>query len=88
MSPVVVSSPKSERIMASTYTRPGKAMIIVLNDTDNDEVIELNIDMAKTVPGKARITAKDGYSNENITIANNVIKISVPNREFRIIILE
>jgi hypothetical protein len=87
-SPVTVAQPQSKLIMASTYTRPGKAMIIVLNDTDKDEIIELKLDKARVVPGNPTLTAKDATADKALEIKNSILKVSVPNREFRIIILK
>ncbi len=85
--PVKVRNLKTDRVMCSTYTRPGKAMVIVMNDTDGDDAFTLQINRTAFTRANS-ISATDAYTSERLPVTNATVNLKVTNRGFRILILQ
>jgi hypothetical protein len=89
--PVVITKPISDRLMLSTYLREGKALIVILNDTDKKEdIIVKIIDAGKINKAKKdTLIASDAFdSSIKYTIANEELNVTLLPRELKIIFLE
>jgi hypothetical protein len=86
-SPLKVLNPKNPRIMASLYLREGKAMVIIMNDTDNDETVKFEFD-PQVLNSGAISNVKDAENESRITPKGKIIDIPVPAREFKILFIE
>ncbi|OGV38429.1 MAG: hypothetical protein A2020_15345 [Lentisphaerae bacterium GWF2_45_14] len=77
----------SEKIMASAYSRPGKLMIVVMNDTDYEKDVEIQVDMAKLFPEKKETAMKvfNPLDGKNVNFENNRIKLKMAPRGFSVI---
>jgi hypothetical protein len=73
--------------MASLYQREGKAMAVVMNDTNKDEEVKLEL-APEALDGKKISSAKDAETGESITLDGNLLKVKVPLREYRILLFE
>jgi len=82
---VKLVSPKSNRIMASAYTKEGKMLLAVLNDTDKEETVKLELDLAK-------LGVKDGIKGHDVWVPEDKFtlasswEVKLPPRGFRLII--
>jgi len=89
--PVVIVKPMSDRLMLSTYLREGKALVVVLNDTDKKEDITIKIaDVGKINAAKNEtLKATDAYDRSvKYEIQNNELNLTLSPRELKIFILE
>ena len=88
LNPVKIAKPISDRLMLSTYLREGKALIVILNDTDKKEDAVIKIDNGK-INKKETLKAASAYdSSVKYEIVNNELNISLSPRELKIILLE
>lgn len=87
--PAKLKSPINDRTLVSAYTKPEKAMLVILNDTDKNENVSISVDMAKLVQSpKGKLTLKNPLSNEIFEVKNGEINISLEARSFKIIYIE
>ncbi len=82
---VRLAGPKSSRILASAYTREGRMLLAILNDTDREERVALALDLAKLgVP--AGVKGTDIWRPEDAFVLAPTWEGSVPARGFRLIL--
>ncbi|NUQ61516.1 MAG: hypothetical protein HUU20_03445 [Pirellulales bacterium] len=76
--------PKSCRIMASAYTKGGKMLLAVLNDTDKEEAVQLRLDLAElgVQPGGR---GHDAWEPGKTYALAETVDILLPPRGFRLI---
>ena len=84
---VKLVSPDSTRIMASAYTRNGKMLLGVLNDTDPEQEVELALDLDK-LGVTAGIRGHDVWQPERVYALSPRWKDRVPRRGFRLVLWE
>jgi hypothetical protein len=84
---VKLVSPKSNRIMASAYTRNGKMLLAVLNDTDQEQNIKLELDLKKLGMSASSQGHDVWQTNKNYVLSQTWEDI-VPARGFRMILWE
>lgn len=78
-------SPNSSRVMASAYTKAGKMILAVVNDTDEEQEVELRLDLDRlgvTAGGEA----SDVWDPEKCYRLDARWKDTVPARGFRMIL--
>lgn len=82
---VTLVSPKSDRILASAYSKDGKLMLAVLNDTDETQDVKLSLDLAKlgVKPGQ---TGNDAFVKNKNYVLGESWEDSIPPLEFRLIV--
>jgi len=89
--PVRTTAPESDRVMVSTFTRAGKALLAVLNDTDAERELSLQVDSA-TLFGKVGhgVTGKDCFSGDGTIyeIRGGNLKLRMGPRGFKLLMLE
>ena len=85
--PVKLISPLSERLMVSAYRRPGKLMIVAMNDTDKEEEAIISVDLEKALQEEKqdKMEAFDPLDGKKYNIKDRKIKLILPQRDFRII---
>ena len=82
---VKLVSPQSSRIMASAYTKDGKMLLAILNDTDKEETVRLELDLGK-------LGAKEGLNGHDVWVPEDKFtlasrwEVKLPPRGFRLII--
>jgi Concanavalin A-like lectin/glucanases superfamily/Glycoside hydrolase 123, N-terminal domain/Carbohydrate family 9 binding domain-like len=76
----VVKPRGNKRIMVSAYLKAGKLMFVVLNDTDKDETIEVKLSGKLNPDGLI-----DTFAKTPVKSRNSVLTITVPRREFKIL---
>ena len=85
--PVKLISPLSERLMVSAYRRPGKLMIVAMNDTDKEEEAIISVDLENALQeGKQdKMEAFGPLDGKKYNVKDRKIKLILPQRDFRII---
>ncbi|MBT3374978.1 MAG: hypothetical protein HN742_27795 [Lentisphaerae bacterium] len=86
-SAVTLASPESTRILSSAYSRDGKLLLTVLNDTDHPQSITLHLDLPAlgVQPG---MTGQDAFETSKAFILGNVWGDTIPPRGFRLVLWE
>lgn len=79
----------SGNIMTSVYRREGKGLIVVFNNTDQEEDAIVTLDKDKLFNGAApeNLKAADALNKEPYKIEDDSISLKVPARNYRLIIL-
>lgn len=77
-----------EDVKVSLYRKPGKIMVIVANLSKESKnvVVELNLQKIGSVKNPARIF--DAITDEPVSMEKNVMNLSLPPRDYKMIILE
>jgi hypothetical protein len=84
---VKLTSPKSNRILASAYSNNGKMLLAVLNDTDKGETVKLDLNLEK-LGVKAGLKGSDVWSPEKAYTLSNVWEEKVGARGFSLIVFD
>jgi hypothetical protein len=84
---VKLISPKSNRILASAYTNNGKMLLAVLNDTDKEETVRLDLNLEK-LGVKAGLKGNDVWQPDKNYSLSNAWEDKIPARGFRLIVLD
>lgn len=86
--PVRKVSPATDRVMVSAFSREGKALLAVLNDTDREENIVLNVDTKFLFGKTGTFQGKDGFAPAEglLMIRNDRLELKVPPRGFRFLV--
>lgn len=88
-SPVKIISPENKRVLASVYVNPGKALLIVLNDTKNEERVRLNLDYQKLLSKARAAKIYDYYDPTKIyNLAASPLELTMKPRESKVLIIE
>ena len=82
---VKLASPQSNRIMASAYTKDGKMLLAVLNDTDKEEAVKLNLDLTK-LGMKEGLQGSDIWQPEATCTLSSSWEGKMPPRAFRLVV--
>lgn len=84
-SPVRLTAPDSDRILASAYSREGGLMLAVLNDTDEVQSVSLKLDLEAlgVTPG---LSGRDAFETDREFVLADTWENDIPAREFRLII--
>ena len=91
--PVKLFHPQSDRIMTSVFTRKGKALFAILNDTDKTVQVTLKIDLSRlglknriagNIPGKGTFSKAPTI----YTVKNGFLKLSMGPRDFKLLKFE
>ena len=70
----------------SVYQQPGKALLVILNSATADKPVKLTLD-AKTL-GLTTPNAEDGATHEKLPVAGNSLTVTVPARDFRMVVVK
>lgn len=81
---VTLVNPESDRILASAYTKDGKLMLAVLNDTDQTQDVKLNLDLNK-LGVKPGMKGRDAFVKDKSYVLGETWEDSIPPREFRLV---
>jgi hypothetical protein len=84
---VKVISPASERIVASAYVNSGRLMLAILNDTPKDNVITVQLDLAK-LKVKPGLKGNDAFTKDLNWTLSDKWKDKIPARGFRLIVFK
>ncbi len=86
--PVRKVSPSTDRVMASAFSRDGKALLAVLNDTDREENVVLNVDTKALFGKTGTFQGKDGFApaDGHFVIRDGRLEMKVPPRGFRFLV--
>ncbi len=86
--PVRKVSPATDRVMVSAFSREGKALLAVLNDTDREENVVLNVDTKSLFGKTGTFQGKDGFAPAEgpFMIRNDRLELKVPPRGFRFLV--
>ncbi|MFA6931036.1 MAG: glycoside hydrolase domain-containing protein [Lentisphaeria bacterium] len=87
--PVQKITPNNNRILVSAYSRKEKALLAILNDTDLEEEVKIQVDTRKLFGKTDTYTGVDGFAEQgsetNFKIIENQLILKVPPRGFRCI---
>ena len=84
-SPVRRIAPASNRILASAYTRNGGLMLAVLNDTDGEQSVRLQLDL-QALGVEPGLRGRDAFEAEREFVLADTWEDDIPAREFRLIV--
>ncbi len=77
------STPDSSRVMASAYARGGKLLLAVLNDTDQEQAVALDLDLPK-LGVAAGLSGRDVWQPERTWVLADTWQDRIPPRGFRL----
>ena len=83
--PAVRTAPVSDRIVASAYTNNGKIMIAVLNDTDREETVSLDLDFDR-LKVKPDLRGYDVWEPAERYVLAEKMTVKLPARGFRLLL--
>ncbi len=75
------------RIIASAYTKNGKMILAIVNDTDDDREVELALDL-ETLGMRAGVTGRDQWDPNRRYRLDATWRDTIPAREFRMVLWE
>lgn len=84
---VQLVSPASNRILASAYTKDGKLLLAVLNDTDQTHTVTLDLDLRK-LGVKLATTGRDVWKPLKTYVLTPTWQDTIPPRGFRLVLWE
>lgn len=84
---VKLVSPKSNRILASAYTNNGKMMLAILNDTDKEETVKLDLNLSK-LRTNAGLKGTDIWTPGSSYTLSNSYEEKVGPRDFKLIVFD
>ena len=79
--------PVSERIVASCYTNSGRLMLVVLNDTDKEQKIKIDLDL-KQLKVKPGLKGQDAFEPELKWTLDRTWQAVLPPRGVRLIVFK
>ena len=84
---VKLASPKSNRILASAYTKEGKMLLAILNDTDKEETVRLELDVDK-LGVKEGMKGHDVWEPESTWVLSKSLEAKMQPRGFRLVLFD
>ncbi|MFA7158369.1 MAG: hypothetical protein WC299_03615, partial [Kiritimatiellia bacterium] len=84
---VKLAGPQSSRIMASAYTKDGKMLLAVLNDTDKEETVRLELNLDK-LGMKEGTKGHEVWEPETKYTLASALEAKMPPRGFRLIVFD
>ncbi|MFA7158196.1 MAG: glycoside hydrolase domain-containing protein [Kiritimatiellia bacterium] len=84
---VKLVSPQSNRILASAYTKEGKMLLAILNDTDKEQDIRLELDLGK-LGLKEGLEGHDVWEPETKYKLASALEAKMQPRGFRLILFD
>lgn len=84
---IEVLSPDAEDLLVSAFRRPGRVMLVPLNNSDRDVTLRLRLDLAGLgLPREGRIPLRDAYHGGEFAIVDGAAEIPLPARGFRMLV--
>jgi hypothetical protein len=84
---VQILDPASENVVVSIFQRPGRIMLVPLNNTDDDILLRIRLALARLgLPERPEVRLVDAYHGGEFTIQNTVAEIPMPGRGFRMLV--
>lgn len=83
---VRVLGPDAEGAVVSAFLRPGRAMLVPLNNTDEDVVLRVRPALDALATGTGEVVLTDAYHGESFVMREGVAEVPMPARGFRMLI--
>lgn len=73
--------------VVSVYSQPKSALLVILNSATTDQPVKVSLD-AKALGVPAGMTAEDAASHEKLAVEGGAMTVTVPARDFRMIVVK
>jgi len=73
--------------IASVYQKPGKSLLVVLNSGKEDGQTSVKVDPKRLGLGTGW-TAKDAFDDSSLPVTDQTVKLSIPGRGYRMVVLQ
>lgn len=88
----IITTPESNRILASAYVKQNKLLLVVLNDTDKQEDVSVKLNLKSIMPGVKVPSSWDGKEvfnqEKKSVIKDGVYSVKLPPRGMRLVYWE